>query len=117
MTAMPDEFPSDASGDALRRMRQNGDDLTKPRMIEFTVAFPSQPAADAFARQLRVLGYVVSVEESGTILDLPWDAIVPRNMVPSYAEITDFEDKLAELAQPFGGRNDGWGCLMKPKVH
>ena len=31
------EFPDDENGDVLRRMAANGDDLTRPRNIDFTV--------------------------------------------------------------------------------
>ncbi|HLJ25434.1 MAG TPA: ribonuclease E inhibitor RraB [Candidatus Angelobacter sp.] len=32
-------YPNDSNGDALRRMEAQGDDLTIPRDIDFTVAF------------------------------------------------------------------------------
>src|SRR5499425_687900 len=34
--------PDDANGDALRGMKGQGDDLTRPRNVEFTVVFPNE---------------------------------------------------------------------------
>lgn len=33
-------YPNDPNGDVLRRMEAEGDNLTKPRDIDFTVVFP-----------------------------------------------------------------------------
>jgi regulator of ribonuclease activity B len=37
-------------------------------------------------------------------------------MMPSHADITEFEGTLADLAEPLDGRNDGWGTLVPPKT-
>lgn len=34
-----DAFPNDANGDVLRRMEAQGDDLSRPRNVDFTVIF------------------------------------------------------------------------------
>jgi len=46
----------------------------------------------------------------------PWDVVVVKRMVPSYSEIVSFEGMLEAAADPFGGHNDGWGCLSWPKM-
>jgi hypothetical protein len=110
---MPISFPNDANGDVLRRMQEHGVDFSQPRQIDFVVVFPSQDDAEAFAQQIRDLGYAISIEESGCVRELPWDARIERIMIPSHADITKFEDTLADLAGRFGGRNDGWGSLIR----
>lgn len=104
-------FPDDANGDVLRRMEAAGDDLTRPRDIEFTVAFPDENTAKQFAAHVSTLGYPASVELTETVDDLPWDVVVVKHGIPSHKEIGAFEEWLQEAADPFGGRNDGWGCL------
>ncbi|HEX8810644.1 MAG TPA: ribonuclease E inhibitor RraB, partial [Terracidiphilus sp.] len=61
---MPATFPQDANGDVLRRLQSHGDDLTKPRDIDFTVVFPDESAAQSFADDVRKLGYKVDVEHA-----------------------------------------------------
>ena len=38
-------FPDDENGDVLRLMLKNGDDLSAPREIDFSVIFPTEDAA------------------------------------------------------------------------
>jgi hypothetical protein len=35
-------YPNDANGDSLRRMEAEGDDLSRPRNINFTVVFSNK---------------------------------------------------------------------------
>lgn len=105
------KYPDDANGDALRRMEEAGDDLTRPRDVEFTVVFPNENKAKQFADHVSALGYAASAELTGTVADFPWDVIVVKHMVPSHKEIGAIEDSLQHAADIFGGRNDGWGCL------
>lgn len=103
--------PHDDTGDALRRLEEQGDDLTQPRNIDFSVVFPDEPFAERFAEHFRTLGYEVSVEFAETVRELPWDVVVVKNMSPSHQAITDFEITLQQAADTVGGRNDGWGCI------
>ena len=107
-------YPNDANGDALRRMEAQGDDLTKPRNIDFTVVFVDASSAEQFAEHFRVLGQKVSVALTGTDPAFPWDVVVVEHMVPSYDGITSFENLLQSVADGWGGHNDGWGCFSEP---
>jgi hypothetical protein len=107
------KYPNDANGDALRRMEAEGDDLTRPRNIEFTVVFPNENTATQFANHFRALGFAVSAELAGTVTNFPWDVIVVGRMVPSHEEIGAFEVSLREVADTLGGHNDGWGCFSE----
>ena len=108
------DLPDDDNGDVLRRLEAQGDDLTQPRNIDFTVVFPTEDAAEHFAAHFRKEGYIVSVEFAETVKELPWDVIVVRHMTPSHRGISEFETTLQEVADNLGGLNDGWGCLSKP---
>ena len=107
-------YPNDTNGDALRRMEDSGDDLSRPRNIDFTVVFPNGDAAEEFANHSRALGYVVSVESAQTDEEFPWDVVVINHIVPTHEAIGTFEDSLQHVASSLGGHNDGWGCLAVP---
>ena len=105
--------PKDANGDALRRMEKAGDDLTRPRDIDFTVVFPNEDAAKKFANQLRAHGYAASIEFTEADEEFPWDVVVVKNMIPTHEGISAFEDLLQHIANSLGGHNDGWGSLSE----
>jgi hypothetical protein len=113
MDGAPLEYPDDDTGDALRRLWRNGDDLTEPRDVDFTVVFAIEVAASEFAEHFKKLGYKVSIKESNCVPDLPWDVLVVGHMVPSHAEISEVENELQVIADGLGGHNDGWGCFSK----
>lgn len=107
-------YPDDDNGDALRRMEAEGDNLTRPRNVDFTVVFPEESAAEGFAEHFRGQGYEASVELAETVKEFPWDVVVVKHMIPSHQEIGDFETTLQEVADTLGGHNDGWGCFSEP---
>ena len=53
--------PNDDNGDVLRRLEEQGDDLTEARNIDFSVVFPVEGAAERFAKHFRALGFTASV--------------------------------------------------------
>ena len=68
-------YPEDDNGNVLRRMAAQGKDLTKARNIDFTVVFAHASSAEQFAEHFRELGYAVSVRETATEEDFPWDVM------------------------------------------
>ena len=108
------KHPNDANGDALRRMEDAGDDLTRPRNIDFTVVFPDEDGAKQFANELHARGYETSVEFTKADEEFPWDVVVVKHMIPTHEGIGAFENLLEHAASSFGGHNDGWGCLSDP---
>ena len=76
-----DQFPDDENGEVLRHMAESGDDLSKPRDIDFTVVMPSEDAARLFSAHFSNAGYLVKVDESGTVPELPWDVVVVKHMI------------------------------------
>ena len=62
---MIETFPDDENGDVLRQMQESGDDLSRPREIDFSVVFPGELEAQTMATQFRELGFAVDVEASG----------------------------------------------------
>jgi hypothetical protein len=106
----PVEFPNDASGDALRRMRAAGDDLTRPRMVDFCFIFSKRQQALAFADLVDDQDCIVCISYyAGRQL---WQTIVKRHIVPDYKCVVDMEATLTIKAESVGGEADGWGCMQ-----
>src|ERR1700761_2110767 len=108
---MAEYFPEDENGDVLRRMERNGDDLSIPRDINFSVVFASREKAESFAALIHQRGLKISVENSNCVQEAPWDVTVTKHMQPTYKAIKDFEEELDHISTSLGGRNDGWGCF------
>lgn len=109
----PTDFPNDMNGDVFRRMIKGGDDLSKPRMMDFCHIFPERRQALAFAEMVddRELEVCISYYEEREL----WQVIVRRYMIPTYKEVTALELLLASQAESVGGEPDGWGCMMEKK--
>jgi hypothetical protein len=103
-------FPADGNGDVLRRMLAAGDDLTKPRDIDFNHVFVKEEEALAFLAAVRRLGYDRASHQFLEAKKL-WDARVVVFMMPTHSEVTRVELKFDAVAREFLGRADGWGCL------
>ena len=110
------EFPTDLTGDALRRLHERGEDLAEPREIEFVHVMPTRVAAEQMASRARGLGFAPrlhqpaqlggpgGVDGSGDV----WELIATTLMVPTHGEILYNENRLAQIARDLGGREDGW---------
>jgi hypothetical protein len=106
-------YPQDDNSDVLRRLEEQGDDLTKARNVDFSVVFPVEDAAERFAEQFRAQGFTVSVYFAEEMNDFRWNVNVVKHMTPSLQEIGDFETTLQKVADTLGGHNDGWGCFSE----
>ena len=113
---MTRNFPNDENGDVLRRMYESGDDLSKPRYIDFAGVFPTELEAASFAAHFREMGYTTAYKRSELVAELPWNVVITSFMVPDHAAITELENLLQRIASPLSGRNDGWGCFERPGI-
>jgi hypothetical protein len=102
-------FPDDENGQVLKDMAESGDDLTKPRMVEFQHVFPSREEAIAFIEA--VSNKTDKVELSWFDAEESWNVQVSRYMIPTHRGITSLELSLGAEAKKHRGRSDGWGCL------
>lgn len=107
------DFPDDENGDVLRQMAEQGDDLSVPREIDFSVIFPTEDAALKFAILLLRNGQKVSFSEYDANEERPWEVQAHPFMVPSHDNISGYESLLASEAEPLDGQNDGWGCEVQ----
>ena len=103
-------IPDDENGRILRNMLSHGDDLSKPRMMDFCFVFPEHKQVLAFAELIeeRDLEVCISYYEEREM----WQAKVHRYMIPDHTEISSLETSLSSRAEIVGGEADGWGCMI-----
>ena len=104
------EASQEENADVLLRMLEDGDDLTKPRDLDFHHIFTSMAEAVAFLAAVREKGYSKADHDFWSERNV-WLTAVHVHMVPDLAEITATELALNEIALSHGGEPDGWGCM------
>jgi hypothetical protein len=110
----PLQFPNDENGDTLWRMTEEGDDLSIPREVDFSVIFPNEDSALQFAVHLLRNEQKVSFGPYEGSPSMPWQVQAHATMLPTYENISGFEALLERDSAALGGRNDGWGCFSQP---
>ena len=109
------QFPLDDNGDVLWRMASDGDNLSAPRDIDFSVVFAAEPAAQAFCTYMVGRGYRAEVSTFPNQPEgLTWDVTITQAMLPTHAAISAFEQMIQDEASVGGGVNDGWGSFQQP---
>jgi hypothetical protein len=108
-------FPSDENGDILRRMVSQGDDLSKPRDINYSFVFSSEPEGRAFVEQVQAMPGLKTEGPRYEDEIKKWDTTVTKNMLPTHESITSLEQSLSRIAQSHSGKADGWGCFIVEK--
>lgn len=103
------DLPADSTGDALRRLIDDGADLHKPHEVDFHIATPDLAASKIVGQHVERLGFRVSwaQDDDGT----NWTVWCTKTMIPSHGAITAVEEELDAIAQKFGGWVDGWGAF------
>ena len=99
-------YPNDGDGEALRRVAQDGSDMSKPMDIDFAVAARDEGSARAIARAAADRGYRTSVEQDGAGA---WSCYCTRTMVATYEAVVEGQTELDGLGRLLGGHADGWG--------
>ena len=110
---MVDRYPDDDNGDALRNMAMSGDDLSKARDVDFSLVFNSEAMAQRFCDIMSEDKVKLDCHHSDKRPGV-WDVTVTSYIVPTHEAISALESRLAHLAAPLGGRNDGWGSFAVP---
>jgi hypothetical protein len=106
---MTDDFPNDADGDALRRVANDGNDLSAPMEVDFPVVMPDEIAAQKFAAIVQARGYSPKIRKHDS--DAGWDVTCVRLMLLTYDAIMGVQNELNQHARPLGGYSDGWGTF------
>jgi hypothetical protein len=99
------DYPDDADGDALRRVAQDGSDMSRPMEIDFAVAAPDEASAVAIAEAAGGRGYRTAVvHEDGT-----WSCFCTRKLIATHNAVVRAQAELDALSRRHGGHPDGWG--------
>lgn len=110
MTRNFELFPNDDNGDVLWEMHQDGDDLTEPHEIEFSIVFDSKEKAHQGALYLLDQEQKISLYNDEEEPD-EWTIVIYVLMQPIYQDIVDLEEWITKIAEQNSGEYDGWGCF------
>ena len=103
------DYPSDADGDALRRVASDGNDMSQPMDIEFSVIVPDRLSAERVVSTSAEHGYAASLYHDDE--DDRWTVYCTKRMLASYDGVVRAQAELDRLSSPFGGCCDGWGTF------
>ncbi|MCL4722517.1 MAG: ribonuclease E inhibitor RraB [Gammaproteobacteria bacterium] len=102
-------FPNDETGELLRLMQEQGDDLSVSRDVDFYLLFDRKDDATAFVARAD-LGPEFRVRTSRYERTDKWQVCMTLHMLPVHAELAALEKQVARLGHEHGGLYDGWGC-------
>jgi len=94
------DYPNDADGDSLRRVRDAGSDMSLPMTIDFSIDVPSEIAARALAAVVTTHGFDPSISDNegrGS-----WSVYCSKTMLATYESVISVQAQLNELAKPQG---------------
>jgi hypothetical protein len=106
---MSASYPLDADGDSLRRVAENGSDMSRPMLIEYSIGVPDEPCAQRIAELTRSHGFDVSLSSDEGAKS--WSVYCAKTMLATYDGVIAVQAQLNELVQPYGGSCDGWGTF------
>lgn len=102
-------IPSDSTGDVLRRLLDDGADLSKMHEIDFHLSMPSESACRSIVREVSTKGGRIRFAADGD--GVRWTLWCTIRMIPDHASITEAERDLDIIAKKCGGWLDGWGAF------
>lgn len=103
------DWPNDADGDVLGRMKSRGFDFSKSYLVDFNVDFSTWPPSDAAMEILRreypsTKVYEPSDGGDGYVQFQVYEKV-------SYGLVTKIQAYVSDLMRPYGGVCDSWGVL------
>ncbi|WP_180135675.1 ribonuclease E inhibitor RraB [Acinetobacter sp. YH12070] len=105
------QFPDDDNGNVLWQMQQDGDDLSVPHEIEYSIAFSNEAQAEQCALYLLKEEQKMSLFQDEESDRVEWIITVYVYMEPDYEDIVDLEQWFIKIAEQYSGEYDGWGCM------
>ena len=106
--------PGDVDGEALDKLKANGFDFSKPRLVEFTVDFSSWPPhREAMKRLARDYPSATVCRVDGDkdgYLEFQVYALV------SYELVTNIQSHVTELMAPYNGVCSSWAILVAAPI-
>lgn len=99
-------LPEDETDDRLKQMADAGEEMDRPREIDFYFEFPAVPQAEAFMRELGD-PLAIATEHS---MDQRVVICVSKTLIPTSHAIADTQTRWTHLAVLHHGSFDGWCC-------
>ena len=113
----PDEFSYQMMQNrkVLMQLEKNGDKMEVPREIDHFIYFKEAAQQQAFAKEAEAKGFKVRFNDDEFVEDRKAEGkeypyMVEATREDSPLDIDDIVWDLLELASPFEGDYDGWGC-------
>ena len=103
------DWPTDADGDVLRRLEENGFDFSKPHSVDYNVDFDQWPPPGVALKLLE--------EQYGPIELFDPDAggagyvLFKVFGLVTYEEVTSIQLKVTASMRAYGGVCESWGVL------
>ena len=114
----PDEFSYQTMQNrkVLMQLEKNGDKMEVPREIDHFFYFKEAAQQQAFAKEAEAKGFKVRFNDDEFVEDRKAEGkeypyMVEATREDSPLDIDDIVWNLLELASPFEGEYDGWGCV------
>ena len=114
----PDEFSYQTMQNrkVLMQLEKNGDKMEVPREIDHFIYFKEAAQQQAFAKEVEAKGFKVRFNDDEFVEDRKAEGkeypyMVEATREDSPLDIDDIVWDLLELASPFEGNYDGWGCV------
>ena len=114
----PDEFSYQTMQNrkVLMQLEKNGDKMEVPREIDHFIYFKEAAQQQAFAKEAEAKGFKVRFNDDEFVEDRKAEGkeypyMVEATREDSPLDIDDIVWNLLELASPFEGNYDGWGCV------
>ncbi|WP_314270965.1 DUF695 domain-containing protein [Capnocytophaga sputigena] len=114
----PDEFSYQTMQNrkVLMQLEKNGDKMEVPREIDHFFYFKEAAQQQAFAKEAEAKGFKVRFNDDEFVEDRKAEGkeypyMVEATREDSPLDIDDIVWDLLELASPFEGNYDGWGCV------
>lgn len=104
-----DLLPNDADGDVLRRLAEDGNDLSQFMVIDFHIVVPDQDAGLALGEEVKQAGYKPELFYDEEADEITLQA--SKLMLPDHQALIDAQVELGQMALPHGGTIDGWGTM------
>ena len=115
---MPTAYPDDIDGEVLQMIADDGNDMSKPMIVDYHVAAATEDTAEKIASAAEKLGYEVAIDfddgedaEEDEEITEPWTCTCRRQMLLQYDAVVAAQKQLDEIARPLGGYSDGWGTF------
>lgn len=102
-----DLLPEDAA--VLDQLRDLGEDLDQPRVIEHFLIFTDEASATSASEESELLGCTSEISEPVPEAPDSWLLLCAIDVIASDDVVAILRDSLEEIAMRHGGIYDGWG--------